>query len=130
MIMKMRDMMKRKNGQKGFTLIELIVVMAILAILAAIAVPKYNNITADAQKKADQASARIIASAVTMASAGMATTGSQPGADDINKFLNDITVTVDATAAETGWSVVFDATDTTKFKVHKDGKEKYPNFTS
>jgi len=63
MIMKMRDMMKRKNGQKGFTLVELIVVMAILAVLAAIAVPKYNGIQVTAKVKADGATAQSIARA-------------------------------------------------------------------
>jgi type IV pilus assembly protein PilA len=55
-------MMKRKNGQKGFTLVELIVVMAILAILAAIAVPRYTGTLTDAKNKADLATARTIMS--------------------------------------------------------------------
>jgi MSHA pilin protein MshA len=32
---------KRHNGQKGFTLVELVVVIAVLAILAAMALPKF-----------------------------------------------------------------------------------------
>jgi len=32
---------ERRNGRKGFTLIELLVVIAIIAILAAIAIPQY-----------------------------------------------------------------------------------------
>lgn len=60
MIMKMREMMKRKNGQKGFTLIELIVVMAILAVLAALAVPRYTGMLADAKEKADKANVQLL----------------------------------------------------------------------
>ena len=36
--------MKKFQNNKGFTLIELIVVIAIIAILAAVAVPSYNRI--------------------------------------------------------------------------------------
>ena len=40
------------GNEKGFTLIELIVIIVVLGILAAIAVPKYVDIKTDAQKAA------------------------------------------------------------------------------
>ncbi len=40
------------RNRKGFTLIELIVVVAIIAILAAIAIPSFLNLRADANDKA------------------------------------------------------------------------------
>ena len=44
------------NNQKGFTLIELVVVLVILALLAAVAVPKFFNL----QKQAEAASAKAV----------------------------------------------------------------------
>jgi len=43
-------MMKRLNGQRGFTLMELMVVIVIVAILAAVAVPLYINYVRDARE--------------------------------------------------------------------------------
>lgn len=59
-------MKKNVKRKKGFTLIELIIVISIIAVLAAIAVPKYGEIQKDAKVKADIATAKTIADAVTV----------------------------------------------------------------
>ena len=55
---------KRLKSNKGFTLVELIVVIAILGILGAIAVPRISGITEIAQKQADISNAKLIANMI------------------------------------------------------------------
>ena len=52
--------MSRKNNRRGFTLIEMLVVIAIIAVLVAIIVPTVANATKKAQATTDAANLRAV----------------------------------------------------------------------
>jgi prepilin-type N-terminal cleavage/methylation domain-containing protein len=81
---KLMKMMNRKN-KKGFTLVELMVVVVILGILVAIAVPVYNASTDKAKVAAIHANEAVIKSAISMYSA--ANDGAMPDTADLASYV-------------------------------------------
>ena len=63
----MKERMKKFFNDKGFTLVELMVVVAILAVLSVIAIPLFSNSTAKAEKQTCISNMRTIQSAYMMA---------------------------------------------------------------
>lgn len=95
-------MRKRLNNQKGFTLVEIIAVLILLGILAAVAVPRYVDLTANAELRAVQAGIAELNGRenMTWANIKLSTTGWQDDSTTlaaVDKNLGDeYTLTVDA----------------------------------
>lgn len=93
--------------QKGFTLIELIVVIVILGILAATALPRFINVATDARIAAMNGVAGGLRSAVALAQSRYVATGNAT-ATTVNMGLTGAVVAVDV-AAGTGIPTAADA---------------------
>jgi len=56
----------RKLGQQGFTLIELIITIVIIGVLAAVAIPKFQSLSSDAEKGVASGVGAALASATSV----------------------------------------------------------------
>ncbi len=101
--------------QRGFTLIELVMVIVILGVLAAVAIPKFVDLKSDAQQAAmtGVAGAAASASSINYAGCAIASAASQPlkckvvkNCDDIKAALSGGVWPAGYSATTTGASVV------------------------
>lgn len=94
--------MKMQNVQKGFTLIELMIVIAIVGILAAIALPAYQDYTVRAKMAEPMG---FLAEAKTTLSEFYATQGAFPSAEQAGLNTNpntQIVASIKYTASDNG----------------------------
>ncbi len=96
--------MNLKSNQKGFTIVELLIVIIVIAILAAISIAAYTNIQNRARTSAAAAAAKSVkdvAEAYNGANSGYPTSKAQfvsGGTDSIAKLPSDVTFGADLAA--------------------------------
>lgn len=89
-----------RRGQEGFTLIELVVVIVILGILAAVALPRFVDLTEDAEDSALSGMEGSFGAAVSLAHSKWLAQGKSP--DSVT--MGDATVTINGS----GWPAADD----------------------
>jgi MSHA pilin protein MshA len=116
----------KTEKQKGFTLIELVVVIALLGILAAFAIPRFASLETEARSATTQGLSGSVRSAAAMAHGLFLATGATP----VNMEGNSIVITngypdaddiADTLADSTGFTVSTAAGTTTFAKTGAAG---------
>ena len=121
-IIKKGEMKMKKRNQKGFTIMEMLIVVAIIAILVAIAIPTFNSALTKSKEAADVANIRAAYAEMMM---DYMMDGKQLKADEIKtkigtlNFSDTAHLTVDATTITYKTEKLENSkeTDTTKKKI-------------
>ena len=90
--------LSRKPGEKGFSLIELVVVVAVLAILAAIAIPSFTSLSDDARLNSAK---QVLTNAYKECEFNKARTGTGEHTAAVDNTPNGVTYNGVATTATT-----------------------------
>lgn len=104
------------QNPKGFTLLELMIVVVIIGILTAIAVPVYNNVTDKVQKAAVEANLKTIDGAIMMYRVSQSTaTNPTLDNDAVTGLVPDYLAAVPSGPAGVKKYAIIDGTATVEF---------------
>lgn len=99
----------KMRSKKGFTLMELLIVVAIIAILAAIAIPTFASSLQKARDAADQANGRSLYAAVALNEMTEGEAAPDEDADGVEILYDGITYTFNTAAVieidGSAWSI-------------------------
>lgn len=101
----------KKNNKKGFTLVELVIVVAVMAILVAIAIPTVSSITGSAKGSVYNSNAKTIESMLKLAQAD-ADDGTGAGAVDYAAALNAANLGIKASSTTDKYATFYYNTKT------------------
>ena len=114
----------RRNNKKGFTIVELVIVIAVIVVLAAVLIPTFASIIKKADTSADVQMVRnlntIVAAETTVNGGEISPHGAIVAVGENGYKVEKITPTSD------GRTIVWDATNYRFALLDEDGKEIYP----
>lgn len=114
----------KKTNQKGFTIVELVIVIAVVAILAAVLIPTFSSLVKKANLSADQVAVRNMNTALSIAAAD----GALKGPGDARKALMEAGFNADNLVPTTkDQSFYWFKTDNVVLLVGSNGVVVYPN---
>ena len=79
----------KKNNKKGFTLVELVIVVAVMAVLVAVAIPTIGSVVGTAEDATAKSNARTIESVIKLAEANQTDGDTVLSAAEVAKAVYD-----------------------------------------